>query len=140
MRTFVPGMCERGWGRVVNFASMAGKDGNTCRGLRLVANAWRLYRQAVLPPALPRRAVILALISDADWVRDESGRKVLDASGVEGRIEDLSFDADEIGWGVGPATHQVQGDPVRPLPVLPGHAPPRRVRRPGSEHDHRPLP
>ncbi|MER7540658.1 SDR family NAD(P)-dependent oxidoreductase [Streptomyces sp. NPDC097704] len=26
--TFAPGMCERGWGRVVNFASMAGKDGN----------------------------------------------------------------------------------------------------------------
>jgi hypothetical protein len=47
--------------------------GNTRRVLRLVANAWRLYRQAVLPPALPRRAVLLALISDADWVRDESG-------------------------------------------------------------------
>jgi 3-oxoacyl-[acyl-carrier protein] reductase len=28
MRAFVPGMSERGWGRVVNFASMAGKDGN----------------------------------------------------------------------------------------------------------------
>ncbi|MEU1184003.1 SDR family NAD(P)-dependent oxidoreductase [Streptomyces sp. NPDC005820] len=28
MRTFVPGMRARGWGRVVNFASMAGKDGN----------------------------------------------------------------------------------------------------------------
>ena len=28
MRAFVPGMYERGWGRVVNFASMAGKDGN----------------------------------------------------------------------------------------------------------------
>lgn len=28
MRAFVPGMAERGWGRVVNFASMAGKDGN----------------------------------------------------------------------------------------------------------------
>jgi len=28
MRSFVPGMVERGWGRVVNFASMAGKDGN----------------------------------------------------------------------------------------------------------------
>jgi 2-dehydro-3-deoxy-L-rhamnonate dehydrogenase (NAD+) len=28
MRIFVPGMCERGWGRVINFASMAGKDGN----------------------------------------------------------------------------------------------------------------
>jgi nucleoside-diphosphate-sugar epimerase len=102
MRIFVPGMRERGWGRVVNLASMAGKDGNTCRGLRLVANAWRLYRQAVLPPALPRRAVLLALISDADWVRDESGRRVLDASGAEGQqIEDLTFDADEIGWGVG---------------------------------------
>jgi 3-oxoacyl-[acyl-carrier protein] reductase len=28
MRAFVPSMVERGWGRVVNLASMAGKDGN----------------------------------------------------------------------------------------------------------------
>lgn len=28
MRAFVPGMVQRGWGRVINFASMAGKDGN----------------------------------------------------------------------------------------------------------------
>ncbi|MCW2701320.1 MAG: short-chain dehydrogenase/reductase [Blastococcus sp.] len=28
MRAFVPAMRERGWGRVVNVASMAGKDGN----------------------------------------------------------------------------------------------------------------
>lgn len=28
MRVFVPGMRERGWGRVVNIASIAGKDGN----------------------------------------------------------------------------------------------------------------
>jgi 2-dehydro-3-deoxy-L-rhamnonate dehydrogenase (NAD+) len=27
-RAFIPGMCERGWGRIVNFASIAGKDGN----------------------------------------------------------------------------------------------------------------
>jgi NAD(P)-dependent dehydrogenase (short-subunit alcohol dehydrogenase family) len=27
-RAFVPGMRERGWGRIVNLASMAGKDGN----------------------------------------------------------------------------------------------------------------
>jgi 2-dehydro-3-deoxy-L-rhamnonate dehydrogenase (NAD+) len=27
-RAFVPGMLERGWGRIVNFASIAGKDGN----------------------------------------------------------------------------------------------------------------
>ena len=28
MRSFVPGMVDRGWGRVISFASMAGKDGN----------------------------------------------------------------------------------------------------------------
>jgi 2-dehydro-3-deoxy-L-rhamnonate dehydrogenase (NAD+) len=28
MRIFVPRMCETGWGRVVNIASIAGKDGN----------------------------------------------------------------------------------------------------------------
>lgn len=28
VRRFAPGMCERGWGRIVNLASMAGKDGN----------------------------------------------------------------------------------------------------------------
>jgi 3-oxoacyl-[acyl-carrier protein] reductase len=27
-RGVIPGMVERGWGRIVNFASMAGKDGN----------------------------------------------------------------------------------------------------------------
>lgn len=28
IRAFAPGMVERGWGRIVNLASMAGKDGN----------------------------------------------------------------------------------------------------------------
>lgn len=28
LREFVPGMVERGWGRIINFSSMAGKEGN----------------------------------------------------------------------------------------------------------------
>jgi 2-dehydro-3-deoxy-L-rhamnonate dehydrogenase (NAD+) len=39
MRTFVPGMRERGWGRVVNFASMAGKDGNPSQSVYSASKA-----------------------------------------------------------------------------------------------------
>lgn len=28
VRAFAPAMCERGWGRILNLASIAGKDGN----------------------------------------------------------------------------------------------------------------
>ncbi len=60
------------------------------------------------PRAPPRCAVLLARISDVDWSRDEHGRKVLDTSGGEGQIEDLSAYAAEIRWGVGPRS----GHPV----------------------------
>ena len=86
-----------------------GRHENTCRGLSLFVSRPSEYRQAVLSPAFPTRAVLLARISDADWVKDEeTGRKVLDTSGVAGQIEDLAFYAEEIGWQVGPpATHHV---------------------------------
>ena len=38
-RAFVPGMSERGWGRIVNFASMAGKDGNPNLGVYSASKA-----------------------------------------------------------------------------------------------------
>jgi hypothetical protein len=61
------------------------------------------------PQAPPRCAVLLARILDADCTRDEHGRKVLDTSGVEGQIEDLSAYAAEIRWGVGPpSAHHVR--------------------------------
>jgi len=52
--------------------------------------------------------VLLARISDADWIRDEHGRKVLDTSSVERQTEDLAAYAAEIGLGRrSPSTHHV---------------------------------
>jgi site-specific DNA recombinase len=87
------------------------------------------------PQAPPRCAVLLARISDADWVRDEHGRQVLDTSGVEGQIEDLSAYAAEIGWGVGPAVshHVVENDTSAyrvALVTLPDGTRQRRPKRP----------
>ena len=39
MRVFVPGMRDRGWGRVVNLASMAGKDGNPVNEVELLSDS-----------------------------------------------------------------------------------------------------
>ena len=55
----------------------------------------------------PCRALLLARISSADWVLRD-GVKVLDKNAVSAQIADLLDNADELGWGVGPAaTHHI---------------------------------
>jgi site-specific DNA recombinase len=86
--------------------------------------------------SLPRRSLILARISDADWIRDLDGRRMLDTHGVDGQISDLLNRAAALGWTVGPAeTHHITENDVsafkRRMSILPDG---RRERRP-----YRPL-
>ena len=84
----------------------------------------------------PQRALILARISDADWIYDDEDRRVLDVEAVEGQVGDLLDHADEIGWGVGPAaTHHVVENDVSAYIVrmvtMPDGRRERRPKRPG---------
>ena len=79
--------------------------------------------------------MLLAPISDADCACDEYGRKVLDTSGVEGQIEDLSAYAAEIRWGVGSpsAHHLVENDTsayCMAIVTMPDGTQQRRPKRP----------
>ena len=65
------------------------------------------------PKAAPSRAVLLARISDAEWVMTAQGLRVLDTHGVTGQVEDLLDLAAEQGWSVGPAeTHHITENDV----------------------------
>src|ERR1700683_2841484 len=65
------------------------------------------------PKAAPARAVLLARISDAEWVMTAQGLRVLDTHGVTGQVEDLLDLAAEQGWSVGPAeTHHITENDV----------------------------
>lgn len=64
-RAFAPGMKERGWGRIVNFASMAGKDGNPNMSAYSAAKAAVIALTKSLGKELASSGVLVNVIAPA---------------------------------------------------------------------------
>ena len=64
-RAVVPGMVERGWGRIVNFASMAGKDGNPNLSAYSASKAAVIALTKSLGKELATRRVLVNAIAPA---------------------------------------------------------------------------
>jgi NAD(P)-dependent dehydrogenase (short-subunit alcohol dehydrogenase family) len=65
MRAFVPGMRDRGWGRVVNIASMAGKDGNPNLSIYSAAKAAVIGLTKSIGKELATTGVLVNVIAPA---------------------------------------------------------------------------
>jgi NAD(P)-dependent dehydrogenase (short-subunit alcohol dehydrogenase family) len=65
MRAFVPGMVDRGWGRVINFASMAGKDGNPNLSIYSASKAAVIALTKSAGTELPTTGVLVNAIAPA---------------------------------------------------------------------------
>ncbi len=64
-RGVIPGMIERGWGRIVNIASMAGKDGNPGLGAYSASKAAVIGLTKSLGKELATKGVIINAIAPA---------------------------------------------------------------------------
>lgn len=64
-RAFVPGMQARGWGRIVNFASMAGKDGNPLLAAYSASKAAVIAMTKSLGKELATTGVLVNVIAPA---------------------------------------------------------------------------
>lgn len=65
LRAFVPGMVERGWGRIVNFSSMAGKEGNVNQAAYVASKAAIIGVTKGLGKELATTGVIVNAIAPA---------------------------------------------------------------------------
>lgn len=65
LRAVLPGMRERGWGRVVNFASMAGKDGNPNLSAYSASKAAVIAMTKAVGKELARSGVVVNAVAPA---------------------------------------------------------------------------
>lgn len=65
LRAFTPGMVERGWGRIVNFSSMAGKEGNVNQAAYVASKAAIIGVTKGLGKELAQTGVIVNAIAPA---------------------------------------------------------------------------
>ncbi len=84
---------------------------------------------------VPRRALILARLSEVERVEAEDGGKILDTEAIRDQISDLVAHAADIGWGIGPAATHILGENDVPsyhsrMVTMPDGRRERRPKRP----------
>lgn len=103
-RAVVPGMIDRGWGRIVNFASMAGKDGNPNLSAYSASKAAVIGLTKSLGKELAKSGVLVNAIAPAviaTPMNDTTAPEVLDhitsliPMGRVGRAEEV---AELVAW------------------------------------------
>ncbi|HEX4402841.1 MAG TPA: SDR family NAD(P)-dependent oxidoreductase [Galbitalea sp.] len=80
MRCFTPGMVERGWGRVVNIASIAGKDGNPNLSIYSASKAAVIALTKSVGKELAKTGVLINAIAPAVFatpMNDDTAPEVL---------------------------------------------------------------
>ena len=105
MRAFAPGMAERGWGRIVNVASSAGKRPSLTNAAYSVTKAAQLSLSRVFADAYARSGVLVNAVAPGPvssplWVADGGlGDQTADAKGLASRQEALDAQAARVPLG-----------------------------------------
>jgi 3-oxoacyl-[acyl-carrier protein] reductase len=105
MRAFAPGMAERGWGRIVNVASSAGKRPSLTNAAYSVTKAAqlslsRVFADAYAPQGVLVNAVAPGPVSSPLWV-DEGGLgdQTAAARGLASRADAIEAQASKVPLG-----------------------------------------
>jgi 3-oxoacyl-[acyl-carrier protein] reductase len=105
MRAFAPGMAERGWGRIVNVASSAGKRPSLTNAAYAVSKAAQLSLSRVFADAYAARGVLVNAVAPGPvssplWVAEGGlGDQTAAAKGLGSREEAIAAQAGKVPLG-----------------------------------------
>jgi 3-oxoacyl-[acyl-carrier protein] reductase len=105
MRFFAPGMAERGWGRIVNVASSAGKRPSLTNAAYSVTKAAQLSVSRVFADAYAKRGVLVNSVTPGPtssplWVAEGGlGDQVAEVKGLGSRQEAIDDQASRVPLG-----------------------------------------
>jgi 3-oxoacyl-[acyl-carrier protein] reductase len=105
MRAFAPGMAERGWGRIVNVASSAGKRPSLTNAAYSVTKAAQLSVSRVFADTYATRGVLVNSVTPGPtasplWVAEGGlGDQVAGVKGFESRQEAIDDQASRVPMG-----------------------------------------
>jgi len=105
MRAFAPGMAERGWGRIVNVASSAGKRPSLTNAAYSVTKAAQLSLSRVFADAYAAGGVLVNAVAPGPvssplWVADGGlGDQTAEAKGLASRQDALDAQAARVPLG-----------------------------------------
>src|SRR4051794_7431376 len=105
MRFFAPGMAERGWGRIVNVASSAGKRPSLTNAAYSVTKAAQLSVSRVFADTYAKQGVLVNSVTPGPtasplWVAEGGlGDQVAGVKGLESRQEAIEDQASRVPMG-----------------------------------------